>query len=204
LATALVLRLLANGGNHWWKNNGPHTMKPIYKLLFANALLALAGCATTPDVHSRGDSPTEFTSSESFALLPVTVDPNLPSATASAVAEAAETGARDTLRALGYSETSREKADLVFYLHGKSLEPETVTDWNYLSEPSRFGVKPEEMSAYANRRIFVETYDNQSKRQVWMGWIECSCRGIDPERIQHEIQRIVATFPPRTTTLSRL
>ncbi len=163
-----MLRLLANGGNHWWKNNEPHTMKPIYKLLFANALLALAGCATTPDVHSRGDSSTEFTSSESF------------------------------------SETSREKADLVFYLHGKSLEPETVTDWNYLSEPSRFGVKPEEMSAYANRRIFVETYDNQSKRQVWMGWIECSCRGIDPERIQHEIQRIVATFPPRTTTLSRL
>jgi len=168
----------------------------IDKFFLAVVLLILAGCATTPEIHSRGDSSTQFSSSETFALLPVTVDPNLPSPTGSAVAEAAETGARDTLRALGYSETSREKADLVFYLHGKSLEPETVTDWNYLSEPARFGVKPEEMSAYANRRIFVETYDNHSKRQVWMGWIECSCRGVNPERIHHEIQRIVATFPP--------
>jgi hypothetical protein len=54
------------------------------------------------------------------------------------------------------------------------------------------------MTANANHRIFVETYDNHSKRQVWMGWIECSCKTVDPERIQHEIQRIVATFPPRS------
>jgi hypothetical protein len=179
-------------------------MKPIYKLLFANALLALAGCATTPGVHSRGDTSAQFSSSETFALLPVTVDASVPPETASAVVDAAEGGARDTLRALGYSETSRENADLVFYVHGKSMTPVAVTSLDYLPEPARFGVSSAKMTGYANRLIFVETYDNHSKRQVWMGWIECSCRGVDPERIQHEIQRIVATFPPRTKALTRL
>jgi hypothetical protein len=179
-------------------------MKSIRKLIFAAVLLTLAGCATAPGVHSRGDSSTQLSSSETFALLPVTVDPNLPSPTASAVAEAAETGARDTLRALGYSETSREQADLVFYVHGKSMTPVAVTTLDYVPEPARFGVSPAKMTGYADRLIVVETYDNHSKRQVWMGWIECSCHGVEPERIQHEIQRIVATFPPRTKTLSRL
>jgi len=172
------------------------TMKPINEIFFASALLALAGCASTPAVHSGGDTTAQARSCKTFALIPVTVDPNLPSDTASAIAEAAETGARDTLRALGYSETSREKADLVFYLHGKTMTPVEVTSLDYVPEPGRFGVSPAKMEAYANHRIVVETYDNHSKRQVWMGWIECSCRGVDPERIQHEIQRIVATFPP--------
>jgi hypothetical protein len=179
-------------------------MKRIYQRLFTGALLALAGCATAPDVHIRGDNTTQFGSSETFALLSVTVDPSLPSTTASAVVEAAETGARDTLRALGYSETSREKADLVFYVHGKSMTPVAVTSLDYVPAPSQFGMSAAEMEAYSGRRIYVETYDNHSKRQVWMGWLECSCRGINPERIQHEIQRIVATFPPRTKALTRL
>jgi Domain of unknown function (DUF4136) len=178
-------------------------MKAFDVAILSVALLALAGCATTPHVHSRGDSSTQFGSSETFALLSVTVDPNLPSATASVVAEAAETGARDTLRALGYSETSREVADLVFYVHGKSMTPVEVSSLDFVPEPARFGLSPAKMTDYANRLIVVETYDNHSKRQVWMGWLECSCRGINPERIQHEIQRIVATFPPRTKSISR-
>jgi hypothetical protein len=179
-----------------FQNN--RTMKSIDSLIIATVLLAIAGCATTPDVHSRGDNSAQVSSSETFALLPVTVNPEVPPAGASSLVQAAETGARDTLRALGYSETSRENADLVFYMHGKSLEPETITDWNYLREPSKFGMRADEVEAYSGRRIYVETYDNHSKHQVWMGWIECSCRGVDPERVQHEIQRIVATFPPRS------
>jgi hypothetical protein len=172
-------------------------MKLICTIPFA-ALLTFAGCATAPDIHSRGDTSIPVSSSATFAVLPVTVNSNVPPTTASAVVEAADTGARDTLKALGYSETSRENADLVFYLHGKAMTPEAVTDWNYQPEPSKFGVSPAEMETKANRRIFVETYDNHSKRQVWMGWVECSCQKVDPERIQQEIQRIVATFPPRS------
>jgi len=170
----------------------------IASLGLAVVLATLAGCATVPDVQSRGDTSAQVNASETFALLPVTVRSNVSAPTASAVVAAAQNGARDTLRALGYTEAEREKADLVFYLHGKSMVAETVTDWSYLPEPSKFGLSPSDISANANRRIFVETYDNHSKHQVWMGWVECSCQKVDPERIQDEIQRIIATFPPRS------
>jgi hypothetical protein len=129
-------------------------------------------------------------------VLPVAVDSTVSPATAPTVAQAAQNGARDTLRALGYTETGRENADLVFYLHGKCLAPVSVTSWDYVPETSKFGIRPTKMTAYANHLIVVETYDNHSKRQVWMGWIECNCHVMEPDRIQQEIQRIVATFPP--------
>jgi hypothetical protein len=172
-------------------------MRYLNKLPAVIALVTFAGCATTPDVHSPGDTSARIGSSETFALIPVAVDPKVSTVVASAAVEAAETGARDTLQALGYSETSREKADLVFYLHGKSLAPIAVSDWDYQPAPSQFGLSPHDVEAWSNHRIYVETYDNHSKQQIWMGWIECSCAGVNPERIQHEIQRIVATFPPR-------
>ena|SRR5437899_279980 len=165
------------------------------RLIIAVALLALAGCATPPAVHSRGDT-SEVNSGHTFAVLPVAVDASVSPGTAPTVAQAAEDGARDTLQALGYTETSREDADLVFYLHGKCLAPVQVGNWDYVPETSRFGIRPAKMTANANHLVVVETYDNRSKRQVWMGWIQCNCRVIEPDRIQHEIQRIVATFPP--------
>jgi len=171
-------------------------MRHIYTLSAAVVLLTFAVCAT-PEVHSQRDTSAQIRSSATFALIPVTTVADVSPSTASAVVEAAEAGARDTLQALGYSETGRENADLVFYVHGKSLAPQAVTTWEYQPEPSKFGIRPGDVAASANR-IYVETYDNHSKHQIWMGWVECTCSTVQPERLQHEIQRIVATFPPRS------
>jgi hypothetical protein len=177
-------------------------MQSFAKVIIAAALLAFAGCASTPSVHNPGDTSAEVTSSQTFALLPVAVDPSVGPEIAPSLAQAAEDGARDTLRALGYTESSLENADLVFYLHGKCLAPVEVTNWDYVPETAKFGMKPDKMTAYANHLVVVETYDNHSKRQVWMGWIECNCHVMEPERIQQEIQRIVATFPPRNQSMN--
>jgi hypothetical protein len=174
-------------------------MKSIEKLIMAAALLTLAGCISNPTVRNRSDTSAQLSSGKTFALLPVSVDPSLSSASAPSVAQAAQNGARDTLQALGYTETSHENADLVFYLHGKCLAPVEVTKWDFVPDTAKFGIGPSKMEAYANHLIVVETYDNHSKQQVWMGWIKCNCHVMEPEAIQHEIQRIVATFPPRTT-----
>jgi hypothetical protein len=171
-------------------------MKSIEKIIIAAAMLTLAGCISNPTVRNRGDTSAQLSPGKTFALLPVAVDPSLSSVSAPTVAQAAQNGARDTLRALGYTEASRENADLVFYLHGKCLAPVEVTKWDYVSDTAKFGIKPNKMTAYANHLLVVETFDNHSKRQVWMGWIRCSCHIMEPERVQHEIQRIVATFPP--------
>jgi hypothetical protein len=136
-------------------------------------------------------------SRETFAVIPVAVDTKLSPETAGAVVVAAESGIRDALRTLGYSETNLETADLAFYVHGKSMIPVAAAKLEYVSTPSRFGMTPSEIEAYSGRRIYVETFDNHTKQQVWMGWIECTCQDVEPAWISHEIQRIVAKFPPR-------
>jgi hypothetical protein len=172
-------------------------MKSIDKIIVATAMLVFAGCISNPTVRNRSDTSAQLSSGQTFALLAVAVDPSLSSASAPTVAQAAQNGARDTLRGLGYTETSRENADLVFYLHGKCLAPVEVTQWGYVPDTAKFGIKPNKMVVYANHLLVAETYDNHSKQQVWMGWIQCNCHLMEPEAIQREIQRIVATFPPR-------
>ena len=166
-------------------------------------LLVFNGCVSTPEIHSRGDSTDQLAAYRTFAVLPIATSDQLAPETGQALAKAAAAGARDALHARGYTETTRDNADLVFYLHGKSLAAVPVTDWNYVPNPSQFGTGPAEMKAATNR-IFVETYDNHSKRQVWMGWLDCSCKKIDPERIQHEIARILETFPSRMQAVTSL
>jgi hypothetical protein len=182
-------------------------MKYVDKLIIAIALLALAGCRTDPWVHNRVVSSAHVNSApvnsrETFAVIPVAVDTKLPPETAGAVVVAAESGIRDALRALGYAETNKETADLVFYMHGKSMMPVAAAKLEYVSTPSQFGMTPTEMEAYSGRRIYVETYDNHTKQQVWMGWIECTCQDMEPAWISHEIQRIVAKFPPRNGNMT--
>ncbi len=172
-------------------------------LFLIPALLALAGCASAPGIHSRGEPSARLSSARTFSLLPAAAAPHVAPAVAGAVVDAAQSGARDALRELGYSETSLPNADLVFYLHGKSLASVPVAAQGYQPAPSKFGMGPADEAASANHRFFVEAYDNHTKRQVWLGWLECNCRSINPERIQNEIQRILETFPARSRLYTR-
>ena len=83
------------------------------------------------------------------------------------------------------------------------MVPVGAAKLEYVSNPAQFGMTSAEMDAYSGRRIYVETYDNHTKHQVWMGWIECTCQDVEPEWISHEIQRIVAKFPPRNGTITQ-
>ena len=173
------------------------SMKAHVVPLSVTLLLVFAGCTTNSDSRARGHASAPSEPSSTFAILPVAVNPTLPPATATAVANAAENGTRNKLRGLGYTETGITNTDLVFYVHGKSMRPVDLTPLGYQPDPERFGFKPAQMSALADRRLFVEAYDNQTKQQIWLGSLECGCRGVQPERIQREIERIVAMFPPR-------
>jgi hypothetical protein len=164
---------------------------------FLLLLLVCPGCQTPPKDHAQLDAPEKFAAYKTFALLPVATTPNLDAVTATAVVSAAESGARDALRAKGYVEIEREKADLVFYLHGKVMAPVGVTELGFVPDPANAG-----KAASSADRLFVETFDNQTRRQVWMGWLDCSCKKVQPERVQHEIQRILENFPARVQAVS--
>lgn len=189
---------------HAWSNKLTVSARDGYCFAITALVAVGAGCASGPDIHSRSDTAQPPSMSRTFAVIPVATTSNLPPETAKEISAAAATGARTALRAHGYVETNQENADLVFYLHGKSMATTRMTDWNLEPAPRRFGTSTAEVQATANGRIFVETYDNHSKRQVWMGWLNCGCKGVDPERIQREIEHILETFPPRVQSYSRL
>ena len=103
-------------------------------------------------------------------MIPVTVDPQLPHVTAGAVAVAVESGTRDAVRALGYTETNLETADLVFYVHGKSMTPVAITSMDYVPAPAQFGMRADEMEAYAGRAYTSRpTTITPSGRFGWAG-----------------------------------
>lgn len=162
--------------------------------VFVTALLLGLGCATSSD-NSQGRASERFGVYKTFAILPVVVDSKLQRSLATAVTEAAEDAARSGLQARGYAETNRENADLVLYLHGKSMAPVALTDLRYQPTPTEFGISHEEMESTASHRIFVEAYENKSRRQVWMGWTDCWCKGVGARKIRHEVGRVLEPFP---------
>jgi Domain of unknown function (DUF4136) len=161
-------------------------------------VLACAGCRTpsgTP--HATLDPAVDFTAYRTFVVLPPATKPGLNAATAKAVVEAAERGARDALKHAGYTDADRESADLVLYLHGKALAPVAVKDWGYEPSYHTFGISSAEASKMSKTHIFVEAYDNKTKRQIWMDWVICTCSQVVPSRIEGEIHHILEGFPAR-------
>jgi hypothetical protein len=176
----------------------------LFSVPFAILLLACAGCRTPSETpHARNDPGADFTAYHTFALLPPATGPGLDADTAKAVVEAAESSAREALRSAGYTEVGRESADLVFYLHGKALAPVAVTDWGYEPALSTFGISSAEVSKTSNSRLFVEAYDNRTKRQVWMDWVVCTCTQVVPSRIGREIHHVLEQFPARVSITAR-
>jgi hypothetical protein len=171
--------------------------RPWPSLSFAILLLACAGCRTPSKTHTTRDPSADLASRRTFALFAPATRPDLDAGTARAVVAAAERGARTALTNAGYTETSGDNADLVFYLHGKALAPVDVTQWGYQPALPTFGISSGEVSRTSNSRLFVEGYDNRSRRQVWMDWVTCTCKGVVPARIEGEICRILEGFPAR-------
>jgi hypothetical protein len=173
------------------------TIQRSFVLLAAVVLLVCVGCHTPSKAHLTADPSANFTLYQTFAILPPATRSDLDAATARAVVAAAESGARGALIQNGYAETNRESADLVFYLHGKSLAPVPVTQWGYEAALETFGSSSAEVSRTSNNRFFVEAYDNRTRSQVWMDWVVCSCRGVVPSRIENEMHVILEGFPRR-------
>jgi hypothetical protein len=163
-------------------------------------LLSCAGCKTAPEKPHPNRAAVDFSGYRTFALLPPSTHASLDKATARAVVEAAENGARDALLKSGYTEADRETADLVFYLHGKAIADVELSELGYVQTLSTFGTDAREVSATSDRRYFVEGYDNHTKRQVWMDWVTCECTMIVPSRIRKEFHQVFEGFPARVET----
>ena len=163
-----------------------------------------AGCRTPKETaHVTRDPSVDFSVYRTFAILPVETGPGLDADTTRKVVVGAERGARDALRDAGYSEAARDNADLVFYLHGKVLAPAPIANMGYQPAPEAFGITSSQVARTSNSHIFVEGYDNHTRRQVWMEWVECTCTHVVPSRIEGEIHHVLEGFPVRVRTISQ-
>jgi hypothetical protein len=172
-------------------------------LFLGSLALICGGCRTAKEKpHVTRDLSVDFSVYRTFAILPVETKPGLDVDTARKVVVAAEGGARDALRNAGYSEAGRGDADLVFYLHGKVLAPVPIASMGYQPAPEAFGITSSQIARTFHSHIFVEGYDNHTKRQVWMDWVECTCTHVVPSRIEGEIHHVLEGFPVRERTIS--
>jgi hypothetical protein len=161
-------------------------------------VLVCAGCRTPSAApHATRDPAANFAAYRTFAVLPPATKRDLDTRTAKAVVECAERGARVSLHNAGYTETNRDSADLVIYLHGKALAPLPIKDWGYEPSYTTFGTSSADVSKMSKTHIFVEAYDNKTKRQIWMDWVVCNCSQVVPSRIEGEIDHVLEGFPAR-------
>jgi hypothetical protein len=178
-------------------------------VLFSVALvLAMAGCSTTPKVHTQAKPGTDYARYHTFALLPLSAtgpasDPGLMLR----VAEPARQAANEALTARGLTQADPAQADIVVNLRGSSLPKVDVTDWGYSRTAyTRAGRVPVhvgrvDVRTYEERTLTVEIFDQRSKELVWVGWSKREASGpIKTEKLQEAIRNILSTFPPPSTT----
>jgi hypothetical protein len=174
-------------------------------LSFICLAVICAGCRTPKETpHTTRDPSVDFSGYRTFAILPVETGRGVDADTSRKVIVAAERGARDALTNAGYGEAGRDDADLVFYLHGKALAPVLIADMGYQPASEAFGITASQVAKTSNSHLFVEGYDNHTKGQVWMDWVECTCTHVVPSRIEGEIHHVLEGFPARVQTVSEV
>lgn len=184
-----------------------HRVFPALTGICAAALVfALAGCSTTK-IHTEHNAAVNFTTYKTFAILP-------PAATGAAsepgvvlrLTEPVEQAVRESLTGKGLTEADRENADCAVRVTGEAIPRVQVTDWGYL--PYSTGLRRRgwvyhgwthdvDVTTTTDRRLIVEIYDGQSRKQAWVGWIENSGNdAVVAEKVQAGIHHILANFPP--------
>lgn len=187
--------------------------------LLAATLAGFAACATTPKVYSDYNEAVKIGAYKTFALLPLRASGNgVDPGAALRLTQPVQQAVRDVLTSRGMSEVAREQADFAVSVRGDSLATIEVTDFGYTAYPypygstragwthyggyGRYGGYP----AYGNsvsvqntneRKLIVEVFDNASKQEAWVGWMEqTSNRSVDTEQVLAGVRLILGGFPP--------
>jgi hypothetical protein len=176
---------------------------------------ALTGCTTTPKVYSDSNSAVNFGAFKTFAVLtPKATGGGIDPGVAMRLSQPIQQTVREVLTAKGMSEVAREQANFVVSVRGESVPKVEVTDMGYTAYP--YGVSRAGWNHYGgygyggyagynavqvnntnDRRLIVEIFDNASKQEAWVGWIErTSSAPVDTEKVLEGLRLILGGFPP--------
>lgn len=173
-------------------------------------LLLLAGCQTTPKVNVETDKQAAFAAYHTYHLmdLPAQIpggDPGLMLR----LRDTIETTIHSTLTGKGYQAVPREQADMAVVVRGEIVPKVDVHDWGY-SPGMSWGYRRHgsryvygtsysslDVDAYHEGLLAVEVYDNQTKRQVWVGWSQARTdrKSVDSDRVATALREILMRYP---------
>ena len=187
--------------------------------LLVAILAGLAACTTTPKVYSDYNQAVNFGAYKTFAILPLRasgsgVDPGA----ALRLTQPVQQAVRDVLTSRGMSEVARDQADFAVSVRGESLEKIEVTDFGYTGYPYPYGASRAGWAHYGgygayggyggysntvsvnttnDRKLIVEIFDNASRQEAWVGWMEnTSSSKVDTEKVLAGVRLILGGFPP--------
>ena len=194
-----------------------------HQLLTACAVaiaMGLTGCNTTPKVYSDANTTVNFGAYKSFAILELRASgPGIDPGAAMRLTQPVQQTVREVLTARGMTEKPREQADFAVRVRGESLPKVEVTDWGYTSYPYGYGVHRAGWNHYGGygyagyggtggvqvtttdeRKLIIEIYDNASRQEAWVGWMERTGGKVETEKVLEGVRLILAGFPPGAQT----
>lgn len=176
----------------------------------------LTGCSTTPKVYSESNTAVNFGAYKTFAVLaPRASGSGIDPGAALRLTQPIQQTVREVLTAKGMTETAREQADFAVTVRGESVPKVEVTDWGYTSYP--YGVSRAGWNHYGGygyggypgyggvqvtntdeRRLIIEIFDNASRQEAWVGWMERTGGAVETEKLLEGVRLILGGFPPGT------
>ena len=191
------------------------------RLLGACAVLVAAGlaaCSTTPKVYSDYNTAVNFKGYKTFAVLaPRASGGGIDPGAVMRLSQPVQQAVRDSLSARGMTEVAREQADFAVTVRGESIPKIEVTDMGYTAYPYPYGASRAGWAHYGGyggygpyagyssgvsvrntteRKLIVEIFDNASRQEAWVGWMERTGGSVDTEKVLAGVRLILEGFPP--------
>ena len=190
-----------------------------FRAAWAVALIAaLTGCSTTPKVYSDYNTAVNFNAYKTFAVLtPRASGAGIDPGAAMRLTQPVQQTVREALTAKGMTEVAREQADFAVSVRGESIPKIEVTDMGYTAYPYPYGASRAGWAHYGayggyggyggynsgvsvrettERKLIVEIFDNASRQEAWVGWMEKSGGSVDTEKLLAGLRLILGGFPP--------
>ena len=204
------------------KANGPIAKRRLLSACAVALVAALTGCSTTPKVYSDYNTAVNFKAYKTFAVLaPRASGSGIDPGAAMRLTQPVQQTVREALTAKGMTEAPREQADFAVTVRGESIPKIEVTDMGYTAYPYPYGASRAGWAhhgAYGGyggyggyssgvsvqntteRKLIVEIFDNASRQEAWVGWMERTGGSVDTEKVLAGIRLILGGFPPAPGT----
>lgn len=194
------------------------TLKSLIPPSVCAALIAVfSGCTSTPKVNSEFDASVDFTTYQTFAVVPFPKSiPNTDPGLLLRVTPAAKAAVETTMTAKGYTQVANlEEADIAVLVHGKAVPKTNVSGggfdpvygaaWYGGYPYASYGVSSVHVDNYDEGTLIVEVWELNpgADNQIWVGWSSGRMQkdtSTQAANVTELIRRLLEKYPDKGMT----